>query len=50
MTAICGKIEAELADLPPEDAKEYMASYGLADLGLERLISATYSLLGLMSS
>jgi GTP-binding protein YchF len=49
VTAICGKIEAELADLPPEDAKEYMASYGLTDSGLERLISATYALLGLMS-
>jgi ribosome-binding ATPase len=49
VTAICGKIEAELADLPAEDAKEYMASYGLSDSGLERLISATYALLGLMS-
>jgi ribosome-binding ATPase len=49
VTAICGKIEAELADLSPEDAKEYMASYGLVDSGLERLISATYSVLGLMS-
>lgn len=49
VTAICGKIEAELAELSPEDAKEYVASYGLTDTGLERLISATYSLLGLMS-
>jgi hypothetical protein len=49
VTAICGKIEAELADVPPEEAKEYMASYGLSDSGLERLISATYALLGLMS-
>lgn len=49
VTAICGKIEAELADLPPEDAKDYMASYGLSESGLERMISATYSLLGLMS-
>src|ERR1700683_4057822 len=49
VTAICGKIEAELADLPPDDVKEYMASYGLAESGLERLISATYALLGLMS-
>jgi hypothetical protein len=49
VTAICGKIEAELADLSAEDAKEYMASYGLVDSGLERLISATYALLGLMS-
>ena len=49
VAAICGKIEAELADLSSEDAKEYMASYGLTESGLERLISATYSLLGLMS-
>ncbi len=49
VTAICGKIEAELADLSPEDAKEYMASYGLTESGLERMISATYSVLGLMS-
>jgi ribosome-binding ATPase len=48
-TAICGKIEAEMAELPPEDAREYMASYGLTDSGLERMISATYALLGLMS-
>src|SRR5579872_1793597 len=49
VTAICGKIEAELAELPPEDAAEYLASYGLKESGLERLVSATYSLLGLMS-
>ncbi|MBV8845777.1 MAG: redox-regulated ATPase YchF [Bryobacterales bacterium] len=49
VTAICGKIEAELAELSAEDAKEYVASYGLKESGLERLISATYSLLGLMS-
>jgi ribosome-binding ATPase len=49
VTAICGKIEAELAELSPEEAKEYLASYGLAESGLVRLIAATYSLLGLMS-
>ncbi len=48
-TAVCGKIEAELAELPPEEQRDYLASYGLTDSGLERLISATYSLLGLMS-
>lgn len=47
--AICGKIEAELAELPREEQAEYLASYGLSESGLERLISATYSLLGLMS-
>ena len=49
VTAVCGKIEAELAQLPPEEQRDYLASYGLAESGLERLISATYSLLGLMS-
>jgi GTP-binding protein YchF len=49
VTAVCGKIEAELAELPPEESADYLASYGLTESGLERLISATYSLLGLMS-
>jgi len=49
VTAICGKIEAELAELPAAEAQDYMASYGLKESGLQRLISATYSLLGLMS-
>ncbi|MGA2271122.1 MAG: DUF933 domain-containing protein [Bryobacteraceae bacterium] len=49
VAAVCGKIEAELAELPAEEQREYLASYGLQESGLERLISATYSLLGLMS-
>ncbi|MBC8164367.1 MAG: redox-regulated ATPase YchF [Bryobacteraceae bacterium] len=49
IAAICGKIEAELAELPAEEARDYLASYGLTESALQRLISATYSLLGLMS-
>ncbi len=49
VTAVCGKIEAELAELAPGEAREYLASYGLKEPGLQRLITATYSLLGLMS-
>jgi GTP-binding protein YchF len=49
VTAVCGKIEAELAELSAEDAKEYLSSYGLTEPGLERVIQATYTLLGLMS-
>ncbi len=49
VTAICGKVEAELAELPPEEAAEYLLSYGLKESALHRLISATYALLGLMS-
>ena len=41
-------MEAELAELPADEQNDYMASYGLSESGLERLISATYSLLGLM--
>ena len=48
-TAVCGKVEAELAELAPEEAREYLASYGLKESGLERLITASYRLLGLMS-
>jgi GTP-binding protein YchF len=49
VTAVCGKIEAELAELSGDEAREYLASYGLKESGLERLISASYALLGLMS-
>src|SRR5580658_1360827 len=49
VTAICGRIEAELVELAPEEAREYLASYGLKESAVDRLISATYSLLGLMS-
>jgi GTP-binding protein YchF len=48
-TAVCGKVEAELAELAPEEAREYLASYGLKESGLERMITASYRLLGLMS-
>jgi GTP-binding protein YchF len=49
VSAVCGKVEAELAELPRAEQAEYLASYGLQESGLERLISATYALLGLMS-
>jgi ribosome-binding ATPase len=49
VTAVCGKVEAELSELPRDEQREYLASYGLKESGLERMISATYSLLGLMS-
>jgi len=48
-TAICGKVEAELAEMPDADAAEFLASYGLAESGLARLIRTTYELLGLIS-
>ncbi|PYY21417.1 MAG: redox-regulated ATPase YchF [Acidobacteria bacterium] len=49
MTAICGKVEAELAEMPDEEAGEFLASYGLTESGLVRLIRKSYELLGLIS-
>ncbi len=48
-TAICGKVEAELAEMPDADAAEFLASYGMSESGLARLIRTTYELLGLIS-
>jgi ribosome-binding ATPase len=46
---ICGRIEAELAELDDTAAAELLAAYGLKEPGLNRLIRATYDLLGLIS-
>ena len=48
-TAICGKVEAELAEMSDEEAAEFLSSYGLTESGLARLIRKTYELLGLIS-
>jgi len=43
------KIEAELAELPPEDRADFLASLGLESAGLDRVIHAGYHLLGLQT-
>ncbi|MDQ2890731.1 MAG: redox-regulated ATPase YchF, partial [Gemmatimonadota bacterium] len=43
------KIEAELAELPPDDRGDFLASLGLESAGLDRLIRAGYHLLGLQT-
>jgi ribosome-binding ATPase len=43
------KVEAELADLSGEERKEYLASAGVQEPGLDRLIHAGYRLLGLQT-
>jgi ribosome-binding ATPase len=48
-TAICGKVEAELAEMPDEEAEEFLSSYGLVESGLRRLIRKSYELLGLIA-
>ncbi len=49
VSAICGRVEAELAQLSDADAAEFLASYGLKESAISRLIHAGYRLLGLMS-
>lgn len=46
---ICAKTEEELAELDPEDRAMFMEDLGLSDSGLNRLIQASYALLGLIS-
>ena len=46
---ICAKIEAELSELDPEDAADYLESLGLEQPGLDVLAQAAYKLLGLQS-
>jgi hypothetical protein len=49
VSAVCGKVEAELAELSDADAAEFLESYGLAESAMARLIRASYRLLGLIS-
>lgn len=49
VVAVCGRLEAELAEMEDKEAAELLASYGLKEPGLNRLIHATYDLMGLTS-
>lgn len=46
---ICAKIELEIAQLDPADAVTFMADLGLRESGLDRVIRASYDLLGYIS-
>ena len=46
---ISARIEAELAELAPEDKQAFLADLGLAEPGLHRLIRAAYTLLDLIT-
>ncbi|NLT35205.1 MAG: redox-regulated ATPase YchF [Gaiellales bacterium] len=46
---ICAKLEAELADLEPEDRVEFLADLGVERSGLDRLVRTCYRLLGLIT-
>ena len=49
VVAVCGRLEAELAEMDDKEAGELLASYGLKEPGLNRFIHATYDLMGLTS-
>jgi ribosome-binding ATPase len=48
VVAICGRLEAEFAQMEDKEAAELLESYGLKEPGLNRLIHATYELMGLI--
>jgi hypothetical protein len=47
--ALCAKIELEIAELDPQDAEAFLADLGLEESGLDRVIRASYDLLGYIS-
>ncbi len=47
--ALCADIEGELRSMAPEERAEFLADLGLAESGLDRLVRATYALLGLQT-
>jgi GTP-binding protein YchF len=49
VVAICAKTEAELADMGDEDKAMFLAEMGQSEPGLNRLIRAAFSLLGLQT-
>jgi len=47
--ALQGKLEMELAQLPPDEAAMFMEEFGIQELGLDRVIHTSYGMLGLCS-
>ena len=47
VVAVCAKVEAEISDLPDEDKAFFLADMGMEEPGLNRVIRAGYTLLGL---
>ncbi|BBB90612.1 MAG TPA: redox-regulated ATPase YchF [Methylomusa anaerophila] len=46
---VSAKVESEIAELADEEAQEFLADLGLNESGLDKLIKASYNLLGLMT-
>jgi GTP-binding protein YchF len=49
VVAICAALEAQIADMPDEDKRVFLADTGLEEPGLNRVIRAAYELLGLQT-
>ncbi|HEY9278553.1 MAG TPA: redox-regulated ATPase YchF [Eoetvoesiella sp.] len=49
VVAVCAAVEAEIADLDDEDKGEFLADMGMNEPGLNRVIRASYRLLGLQT-
>lgn len=49
LVTICAALEVEIAELPSEEKGEFLASMGLSEPGLDRVIHAGYRLLGLQT-
>ncbi len=49
VVAISARVESEIAELPPDEAKEFLETLGLSESGLDRLIKAAFALLGLLT-
>lgn len=49
IVAVCAKIELEIAQLDAADARSFLADLGLTESGLDRVIRASYDLLGYIS-
>jgi GTP-binding protein YchF len=49
VVVISGQVEGEIAQLPIEERREYLAEMGLKESGLDRMIRAGYDLLGLIT-
>jgi GTP-binding protein YchF len=49
VVVLCGKVEAEIAELPEAERTEFLASLGLKEPGLTRLVHAGYRELGLIT-
>jgi GTP-binding protein YchF len=49
ITSLQGKLEMEIAQLPPEEAGVFLQEFGIEEPGMERIIHLSYDLMGLIS-